>query len=110
MSAGVFGLLAGVSLAALAAGTAVAMGDRPMAASSLAPAWLLFVAGLGFATAGLLVLIVGRALLRRKPRGRTAALALVAPSLLLVPFGTALAVYSVWTLLNDDARREYAAR
>ena len=29
------------------------------------------------------------------------------PSLVVIPFGTALAVYTFWTLLNDDARHAF---
>jgi hypothetical protein len=32
------------------------------------------------------------------------------PSLVVIPFGTALAVYTFWTLLNDDARRAFGGR
>jgi hypothetical protein len=65
------------------------------------------VAGVFFVAVGILTCVVGRALVSRRRRARPAALALAVPSLVVVPFGTALAVYSFWTLLNDDARREY---
>jgi hypothetical protein len=108
MSAGAIGILTGISLSVLALGTTVALSGPPGSATVFPPAaWLLLVAGLVFAAGGLLTFVVGRALLRRLPLGRTAALALAVPGLLVVPFGTALAIYSFWTLVNDDARREY---
>ena len=36
-----------------------------------------------------------------------AAIALAVPNLVIVPFGTALGVYGLWVLLNDDARRQF---
>jgi hypothetical protein len=29
------------------------------------------------------------------------------PNLVVLPFGTALAIYTFWTLVNDEARREF---
>jgi len=42
-----------------------------------------------------------------RPFARAAALGLAAPNLVIVPFGTALGVYTFWVLLNDDARRGF---
>jgi hypothetical protein len=56
---------------------------------------------------GILMALAGRAVVRRKQRGRTAVLLLALPNLAVIPFGTALGVYTFWTLLNDDARREF---
>jgi hypothetical protein len=108
ISAGVVGVLTGASLFVLAIGMGLALSNRATSASIVPPpAWLLFVAGLVFLAAGVITYLVGRALVTRRPRARPAALALAIPSLVVVPFGTALAVYSFWALLNDDARREY---
>jgi hypothetical protein len=108
MSAGVFSVLTGISLFVLGIGTTMALSDRPSPGTLLpVSAWLLFSASGMFILAGVLTFLIGRALVARRPRGRSAAIALAVPSLIVVPFGTALAVYSFWTLLNDDARREY---
>ena len=40
-------------------------------------------------------------------RAGVAALILAVPNLIVVPFGTALGIYTFWVLLNDDARREF---
>jgi hypothetical protein len=107
ISAGAFGLLTGASLAVLAIGTTMALAGRT-GEMPLSPAvWFLLVSGALFALAGAITILVGRALVGRRPVGRSAALALAVPSLLVIPFGTALAVYTFWTLLNDDARRAF---
>lgn len=72
--------------------------------------WLLLVAGLVFVAGGGLMVATGRALVARRPYGRPAALLLAVVNLCLLPFGTALGVYSLWVLLNDDARREFGRR
>ena len=69
--------------------------------------WL-FIAGGGLlVAASVVMMLVGRALSRRRPAGRVAALALAVPNLVIVPFGTALGIYTFWVLMNDDARREF---
>ncbi len=99
---GGFGLLVGLSLAMLAAGAALAPagaeGRLRLGALIMAVAAALPLAG------GALSLWTGRALMRREPRGRLGALALGLPNLFLLPFGTALGVYSYWVLLNNQAR------
>lgn len=103
---GGFGLLGGVSLLILAAGAALApagAGSRlRLGAIIIAAAAVVPLAG------GALSLWTGRALARRDPRGRVGALALGLPNLLLLPFGTALGVYSYWVLLNDHVREMFA--
>ncbi len=79
----------------------------PIDASPSPAVWFLFFSGAVFAIAGAITVLVGRALVGRRPIGRSAALALALPSLVVIPFGTALAVYTFWTLLNDDARRAF---
>ena len=46
----------------------------------------------------------GTALRRHQPWSRTVALGVGVLDLALVPFGTALGIYALWVLLNDDAR------
>jgi hypothetical protein len=105
--AGGFGVLTGISLEVLASGTRVAMSELGDAGASSAVIWLFLFSGLLFLAAGALMIVAGRALLRRERRGRHAALLLAIPNLALLPFGTGLAIYAFWTLLNDDARREF---
>lgn len=105
---GAFGALTGTSLGVLALGTRAALSNAPLAGPS-APAtvWLLLIVAIGLAVGGALMLVVGRSLIRRRKVGRRGALLLAIPNLLVVPFGTALGIYTFWTLLNDDARREF---
>jgi hypothetical protein len=100
---GAVGVLCGVSLLVLTGGTAT------LSRSSETPAawaviWLLAIAGVCLTMGGLLLIVTGRALAARQPAGRRAALLLSVPTLCVLPFGTALAIYTLWALLNDDAR------
>lgn len=105
---GAFGVLTGVSLLVLAAGTRVAVDEAARAGDSAqAAAMLLAVCGTPLAVGGVVFIVVGRMLRRRRQRGRLAALVLAGPNMVLVPFGTALGIYTFWVLLNDDARREF---
>ena len=54
---------------------------------------------------GAVHLIVGRRLRRHERWSRLAAIMLGTVDLVLLPYGTALGGYSLWTLLGDDARR-----
>jgi hypothetical protein len=54
---------------------------------------------------GFVHLVVGRRLRRHVRWSRLAALMLGSVDLVLLPYGTALGGYSLWTLLRDDARR-----
>jgi len=89
---GGFGVLAGVSLGILAAGAALTPAD---AGSKLRLPLI----------GGLLSLWTGQALRRHDTRGRLGALALGLPNLFVLPFGTALGIYSYWVLLNDQVRQ-----
>ena len=104
---GLLGLLIGLSLGVLALGTTTASLELGGDAGLTATVGLLVICGAVLVCGGGLMLGAGRALLRRSPRGRVALLALALPNLFLLPFGTALGIYSFWTLLNDDARREF---
>jgi hypothetical protein len=48
--------------------------------------------------------IVGVPLRRRRPWARMLALALGSVDLLLLPYGTALGVYTLWVLLNEKGK------
>lgn len=58
---------------------------------------------------GFLHVIVGRRLRRHTQWSRLAALALGSADLVLLPHGTALGGYSLWTLLSDEAKRLFEA-
>lgn len=103
--------LLGVAMVALGAGAGVlarsADDDVSLAASVTAMTFvgvgavLLAWAG-GNAAAGL-------ALRRRRAWARRLTLLMGALNLLVLPVGTALAAYAFWVLLNDQARRFFAA-
>ena len=59
-------------------------------------------------TWGVAHVVVGVPLRRHRPWSRLAALMLGAVDLLLLPYGTALGVYAIWILLNEDAKRLFA--
>ncbi len=104
---GGFGLLTGCSLAVLAVGLRASLaGERFGVGEQAAVAILVVVGGLLMA-AGLVAAMTGWFLRRLRGRARRAALIFAVPNLILVPFGTALGVYTFWVLLNDDARREF---
>jgi hypothetical protein len=105
---GAFGVVTGASLAVLAVGTFTAqraMGESPLPVTSVV--WTLAICAALFAAGGVAMVAAGRAVLRRRPAGRSAALWMGAINLLVLPFGTALGVYTGWVLLNDDARRAF---
>jgi hypothetical protein len=105
---GALALLAAASLLVIALGTRLALLElNDVGASGDAGVWILVWCGTVFAGGGVALALTGRALLRRRPGGRTWALALAVPDLLAVPFGTALSIYAFWVLLNDEARREF---
>ena len=58
---------------------------------------------------GAVHLMVGALVRRRRHWSRHAAIMLGTVDLLLLPYGTALGVYSLWTLLRDDAKRLFEA-
>jgi hypothetical protein len=105
---GSIGLLLGVSTLMLAAG-AVAIGltseGREIPAGVTAAAFAVCAAALlGF---GLSNAWAGAAIRRLQPTGRLAALVLAVPNLFVLPFGTALGIYSMWVLLHDETRRMF---
>jgi len=103
-----FALISGVSLAILAAGTRSALHDLVMdGPAGQAGVVILAACGILFIVGGLALAAAGSALDRRRRTGRIGALALAVPNLLVVPFGTALSLYTFWVLLNDEARREF---
>jgi hypothetical protein len=105
---GAFGVLCGVSLVILAAGTSVALVDLTMGTEDTrAGVWILGICGGLLIAGGLALVVAGRALDRRSRAGRFGRWRWQYPISQVVPFGTALSVYAFWVLLNDDARAEF---
>ncbi|MGC4082625.1 MAG: hypothetical protein QM736_11070 [Vicinamibacterales bacterium] len=52
-------------------------------------------------------LVVGAHVRRRRHWSRLVALLLASIDLLLVPYGTALGVYTLWVLLHEEAKRQF---
>jgi hypothetical protein len=67
----------------------------------------LAVVGLSALAWAIIHLIAARGLSARRWWARSLALLLSAFDVLLLPLGTALALYSLWVLLQDDARRQF---
>lgn len=108
---GLFAILAGASLGVLALGTYLALDNAgSVGRPELAAIWVYLICGGALVAFGAAMVLVGRAIHRRRPVGRFAALFLSIPNLVIVPFGTALGIYALWALLNDDARREFGRR
>jgi len=53
----------------------------------------------------ILHIVVGRMLRKYRPSARLMTLGLAIGNLILLPFGTALGVYTLWALLKDEGRR-----
>ena len=105
MTWGAIGLVLGVSLLLLAAGAAAIVKTTPAeswTAMMTALLFLLFAAALGLV--GWANMWVGRALRQLRAAGRTGAFVVSVINLFVLPFGTALAIYSFWVLLHNDAR------
>jgi hypothetical protein len=102
---GGMGLLLGASLLLLAVGaTAIARatpGD-PLTAGFTALLFVVFATAL--ALGGVANAWVGRAIRQHRSPGRTGALMLSVLNLFVLPFGTALAIYTFWVLLHNDVR------
>lgn len=59
---------------------------------------------------GLLHIVVGVTLRRRRHWSRLGALMLGSVDLALVPYGTAVGAYTLWVLLSEDGKRLFAPR
>jgi hypothetical protein len=104
---GGLGILVGVSLLVLSFG-AGAIAAMPAHADSSVPAGVTAVllggTGVALIAGGLLSVCVGAGLRRHRPAARIAAFALGLLNLFLLPFGTALGIYTFWTLAHPEAR------
>lgn len=107
---GLLTMVIGLSTLALGVGTAAFVstspeGSRLVAAGLTAAAFIgLALIALGW---GLVHVVVGRGLRTYGPRARMAALVLGIVDLLLLPYGTALGIYGLWTLLGEHRRRQF---
>jgi hypothetical protein len=102
---GGMGLLLGASLLLLAAGAAAIARlpeADPLTAGAMALLFMVFAAAV--AIGGWASVWTGRALRQHRSRGRTGALLLALMNLFVLPFGTALAIYTFWVLLHNEAR------
>jgi hypothetical protein len=104
------GLLLGVSLLLLAGGAAaiaLTVPGDPFTAGFTALLFVVFAVAL--ALGGLANAWAGRAVRLHRSPGRTGALMLAVMNLFVLPFGTALAIYTFWVLLHNDARALFIA-
>lgn len=107
---GALGLLLGVSVLLLAGGAVAIAASGFHRGPDVAAAVTAFAM-----TAAAIVLLVGGAanvwagvgLRRYRPAARITALGLALLNLFLLPFGTALGVYTFWVLLNHEARARF---
>jgi hypothetical protein len=105
---GAFGVLTGTSLGVLALGADAALAQMgSFGRAEHAAVLLLALSGILLVALGAAAWLAARGLQRRRPTGRLVALALAIPNLVIVPFGTALGVYTIWALINDDARQAF---
>ena len=108
---GICGVLVGLSLGVLAFGTNAAVVSLTVLVTPTNPAvWLLIGAGIACVVGGALMMAVGRGISRRTGLGRVAALVAATLNLIVVPFGTALGIYTFWVLLNDEGRRQFTTQ
>lgn len=102
---GGMGLLLGASLLLLAAGAAaIARSPDGEAMTAGVTALLFVVFAVAVALGGSASVWAGRALRQHRSVGRTGALLLAVMNLFVLPFGTALAIYTFWVLLHNEAR------
>jgi hypothetical protein len=109
---GALGLLAVVAICGVAGVAALITGHLPDVRPFAIP-----ILGLIAAAICLLVLllslpglIAGVGLLNLRPWARILAIVLSALNLLHVPFGTALGIYGLWVLLQEETERIFAAQ
>jgi hypothetical protein len=63
--------------------------------------------GAVFLLGGALAILTGWGLLARQPWARMLAIVSGALSLLDIPFGTALGIYTLWVMLPPESEQEY---
>jgi hypothetical protein len=107
---GALAMLVGVSMLLLSVGALAELLD------SVGPAVAAGLTAAALALIGVFSLLYGGAhawasvlLRRRSAFGRVLMLALALADLVVLPFGTALGVYALWTLLTNEGRRLFEA-
>jgi hypothetical protein len=106
---GGMGLLLGASLLLLAVGAAaIAYSVHADAFTATFTAMLFVVFAVALGLGGWVNTWVGRGLRRHRQTARTGALAISVVNLFVLPFGTALAIYTYWVLLHNDVRALFA--
>jgi hypothetical protein len=103
------GLLLGVSLLLLAGGAVAIARTTPDPFTAGFTALLFVVFATALALGGWANAWAGRAVRQHRPQGRTGALILAVMNLFVLPFGTALAIYTFWVLLHNEARALFVA-
>lgn len=108
---GALGVLLGLS-AVMLAGGAVAIGFTSTGGEIAAgvTATVFAACAIALFAVGAANLWASRAMDRRESSGRAAALGLAVLNLFVLPFGTALGIYTYWVLLHDEARDAFAIR
>jgi hypothetical protein len=87
------------------------MGSRGMSFMPFAPVMggLAAVAGVFILFSSVLAFVTGYALMTRRPWGRTIGIVAAILSLIKIPFGTALGIYTLWVLAPTASGMEYDA-
>ena len=101
-------MVIGASTLALGVGAAALMSSHDVGrmAAAVITALLVTLAVLAVVWGGAHI-AVGTSLRGRQPWTRAAAIALGAVDLLLLPYGTALGVYTLWILLSEPGRAAF---
>jgi len=103
---GVSTLALGIGAVAVIASAARGGGSDFAAGVTAAAFTTLAIIAIGWGAAHV---IVGVPLRRHRPWSRLVALMLGAVDLLLLPYGTALGIYAIWILLNEDAKKLFTS-
>lgn len=106
----VLGVLTALGGLALLVVANIIFGQRGIAIENGAPSFirpLLSIIGCAILAKAAVSFIAGIGLLQRQPWARVLAIVLGVISLLNVPFGTALGIYTLWALLSANAEERY---
>jgi len=101
---GGMGLLLALCLLLLAVGAAAIARTSGDTFTATVTALLFVVFAAALALGGWANLWAGRAIRQHRAAGRTGALGLSVVNLFVLPFGTALAIYTFWVLLHNEVR------
>jgi len=111
---GLLTTLVGVSTLALGVGAVALLASASRGGGSQVAAGVMAGVFTGLAIIAMLWgaahVVVGVPLRRHTPWSRLAALMLGSVDLLLLPYGTALGVYAIWVLLNEEAKALFTPR